>query len=107
MYNVHETYIDYINILFFSLSSFNRSIIIIINCFFLCIRMCLLLQMAAQHFSQNAHNVFMMRIAVGLINLGKGTLSLSPFQFDSRMMNSVAVSGLIITLFSFLDIRNS
>lgn len=66
-----------------------------------------MLRQLAQYHAKNTGHLFMVRIAQGLTHMGKGTLSLSPFHTDRQVMNPVAVSGLLITLFSFLDTRNS
>ena len=38
------------------------------------------------------NNLFMVKIAQGLVHLGKGTLSLNPFHSDRQLMSPVAVS---------------
>jgi len=70
-------------------------------------RLATMLRQLAQYHAKNTGHLFMVRIAQGLTHMGKGTLSLSPFHTDRQVMNPVAVSGLLITLFSFLDTRNS
>lgn len=69
-------------------------------------RLATMLRQLAQYHAKNTGHLFMVRIAQGLTHMGKGTLSLSPFHTDRQVMNPVAVSGLLITLFSFLDTRN-
>lgn len=66
-----------------------------------------MLRQLAQYHAKNTGHLFMVRIAQGLTHLGKGTLSLSPFNTDRQIMNPVAVAGLLITLVSFLDTKNS
>lgn len=66
-----------------------------------------MLRQLAQYHAKNTGHLFMVRIAQGLTHLGKGTLSLSPFHTDRQIMNPVAVAGLLITLVSFLDTKNS
>jgi len=47
------------------------------------------------------------RIAQGLVYLGKGTMSLSPFHSDRQLMCPVALAGLLSTLMAFLDVRGT
>lgn len=49
----------------------------------------------------------MVRIAQGLTHMGKGTMTLSPFHTDRQILNPIAISGLLVTLFCFLDTKNS
>ncbi|XP_075233916.1 regulatory particle non-ATPase 1 [Lycorma delicatula] len=69
-------------------------------------RLATMLRQLAQYHAKNTGHLFMVRIAQGLTHLGKGTLSLSPFNTDRQIMNPVAVAGLLITLVSFLDTKN-
>ena len=43
----------------------------------------------------------------GLVHLGKGTLTVSPYQYDRAYMSPVAVGGLLATLVAFLDVKQS
>lgn len=69
-------------------------------------RLATMLRQLAQYHTKNSTHLFMVRIAQGLTYLGKGTLSLSPFHTDRQVMNLVSLSGLLVTLFCFLDTKN-
>lgn len=43
------------------------------------------------------------RIAQGLLNLGKGALTLNPLYSNNLLMSNTAVAGLLITLLSFTE----
>lgn len=70
-------------------------------------RLASMLRQLAQYHAKDPNNLFMVRIAQGLTHLGKGTLSLSPYHSDRQLMCPVAVAGLLATLVSFLDVKNS
>lgn len=70
-------------------------------------RLASMLRQLAQYHAKDANNLFMVRIAQGLTHLGKGTLTLSPYHSDRQLMCPVAVAGLLATLVSFLDVKNS
>lgn len=70
-------------------------------------RLAAMLRQLAQYHAKDPNNLFMVRIAQGLIHLGKGTMTLSPYHSDRQIMSPVAVAGLMATLISFLDVKNS
>jgi hypothetical protein len=39
----------------------------------------------AQYHAKDSNNLFMVRIAQGLVHMGKGTMSLNPFHSDSQV----------------------
>lgn len=49
----------------------------------------------------------MVRIAQGLVHLGKGTLTLNPFHSDRSLMSPVAVAGILSVLIAMLDVKES
>lgn len=70
-------------------------------------RLASMLRQLAQYHAKDPNNLFMVRIAQGLTHLGKGTLTISPYHSDRQLMSPVAVAGLMATLVSFLDVKNS
>lgn len=66
-----------------------------------------MLRQLAQFHAKDPNNLFMVRIAQGLVHLGKGTLTLSPYHSDRQLLSPVALAGLLATLVSFLDVKNS
>ncbi|XP_011877960.1 PREDICTED: 26S proteasome non-ATPase regulatory subunit 2-like isoform X2 [Vollenhovia emeryi] len=65
----------------------------------------MLRQLAAYH-AKNPSHLFLVRISQGLVHLGKGTLSLSPLRYASKVLDYTALAGLMVVLVACLDCRN-
>jgi len=59
--------------------------------------------LAAYRHREPAH-LFAVRVAQGLLHLGKGTMTLSPFQSHKLLPSRVALAGLLVAFHSFLDL---
>ena len=70
-------------------------------------RLAAMLRQLALFHSQEPRCIFGVRLAQGLLHLGKGTLTISPHHQDRFITNSVAVGGLLTLLVSCLDIKNT
>jgi len=70
-------------------------------------RLAAMLRQLAMYHAKDQNNLFMVRLAQGLTHMGKGTMSLSPYHSHRGLLNRVAISGLLATLVSFLDVKNS
>merc|ERR1719499_2194998 len=70
-------------------------------------RLAAILRQLAQYHSKDQNNLFMVRIAQGLVHLGKGTLTLNPFHSDRQLMSPVAVAGLMSVLVALLDVKTT
>lgn len=66
-------------------------------------RLAQLLRQLASYYSRDANSLFMVRIAQGLLHLGKGTLTLSPFHTDRQILSRVSAAGLFTVLLAALD----
>ena len=66
-----------------------------------------MLRQLAQYHAKDQNNLFMVRLAQGLVHLGKGTLTLNPFHSDRQLMSPVAVAGLLAVLVAFLDVKTT
>jgi len=66
-----------------------------------------MLRQLALYYHKDANNLFMVRLAQGLVHLGKGTLTVSPYQYDRTHMSPVAVGGLLATLTAFFDVKQT
>lgn len=66
----------------------------------------LLRDLAIFHY-KDANCLFMVRIAQGLAHLGKGTLTMSPFNSDRHVMFPTGIAGLLAVLLSFLDVKQT
>ena len=70
-------------------------------------RLAAILRQLAQYHAKDQNNLFMVRIAQGLVHLGKGTLTLNPFHSDRQLMSPVAMAGLMSVLVSMLDVKTT
>ena len=66
-----------------------------------------MLRQLAQYYNKDASNLFMVRIAQGLVHLGKGTMTIGPYHCDRSLMSPVAVAGLLSVLVAGLDMKNT
>merc|ERR1712106_672115 len=70
-------------------------------------RLAAILRQLAQYHAKDQNNLFMVRIAQGLVHLGKGTLTLNPFHSDRQLLSPVAVGGLLTVLVAMLDVKTT
>ena len=70
-------------------------------------RIAQMLRDLAIFYAKEPNHLFLVRAAQGLLHLGKGLLSLSPYQSDGLLMSKVGVCGLLGVLFCFLDAKHS
>jgi 26S proteasome regulatory subunit N1 len=69
-------------------------------------RLAQMLRQLAGYYSKEPDSLFMVRIAQGLVHLGKGTIGLNPFFCDRSIMSRPAVAGLLATLTAFTDAKS-
>lgn len=63
-----------------------------------------LLRNLSAYYSKDASLLFVVRLAQGLLHLGKGTITLSPFHAHNQLLSLPAIAGILVTMHSFLDI---
>ena len=63
------------------------------------------LRKLASYYSRDNDPLLLVRMAQGLLYMGKGMLSLQPYYSERFLLNKVGMSGLIIFLVSLLDIN--
>ncbi|TEB31795.1 26S proteasome regulatory complex, non-ATPase subcomplex, Rpn1 subunit [Coprinellus micaceus] len=68
-------------------------------------RLAQMLRQLAGYYQKEADCLFMVRIAQGLVHMGKGTIGLNPFFSDRSIMSRPAVAGLLATLTAFTDAK--
>lgn len=66
-------------------------------------RLAQLLRQLASYYHRDANALFMVRIAQGLLHMGKGTLSISPFHSDRSVLSRVAAAGLLTVAISLIE----
>ena len=68
-------------------------------------RLAQMLRQLAGYYYKEPDCLFMVRIAQGLVHMGKGTLTVNPFFSDRNIMSRTAVAGLLATLLAFTDAK--
>lgn len=66
-------------------------------------RLAQMLRALAEYYKKEPNNLFLVRVAQGLVHMGKGTIGINPFFHDRTIMSPSAVAGLISLLVSFID----
>ncbi|KAG5950401.1 proteasome regulatory particle base subunit [Claviceps sorghi] len=66
-------------------------------------RLAQLLRQLASYYHRDQDALFMVRIAQGLLHMGKGTLSLNPFHTDRQVLSQVSTAGLLATMVAMID----
>ena len=62
-----------------------------------------LLRSLAAYYNEETNPLFMVRIAQGLLYMGKGLITLDPLYSHKLLINNVGIGGVLITLFSFTE----
>lgn len=66
-----------------------------------------LLRQLSEFYNKEAGHVFCVRIAQGLLHVGKGLMTLSPFHSDRMLLNYPALGGILVLLHSCFDLKNT
>ena len=64
-----------------------------------------ILRQLAGFYSMDENQLFMVRIAQGLLHLGKGLMTLDPYQSERFLLSPVALGGILIVLHMMLDVE--
>ncbi|EAR97380.1 26S proteasome regulatory subunit (macronuclear) [Tetrahymena thermophila SB210] len=57
-------------------------------------------------YKQDSSNKFFIRIAQGLVQMGKGMVTLQPYYSDKFLLNKVGLSGIITVIHSLMDTKS-
>jgi 26S proteasome regulatory subunit N1 len=68
-------------------------------------RLAQLLRQLASYYHREQDSLFMVRIAQGLLHMGKGTMSISPFHTDRQVLSRVSAAGLLAVLVAMIDAK--
>ncbi|KAL9005819.1 MAG: hypothetical protein Q9188_001437 [Gyalolechia gomerana] len=68
-------------------------------------RLAQLLRQLASYYHRDQNSLFMVRIAQGLLHMGKGTMSINPFHTDRQVLSRVAAAGLLTVLVAMIDAK--
>ena len=69
-------------------------------------RLAQMLRQLAGYYQKEPDSLFMVRIAQGMVHLGKGTIGLNPFFSGRSIMSRPAVVGLLATLTALTDAKS-
>ena len=68
-------------------------------------RLAQLLRQLASYYHRDQNSLFMVRIAQGLLHMGKGSMSINPFHSDRQVLSRVAAAGLLTVLVAMIDAK--
>ena len=68
-------------------------------------RLAQLLRQLASFYHRDQNTLFMVRIAQGLLHMGKGTMTINPFHTDRQVLSHVAVAGLLTVMLAMIDAK--
>jgi 26S proteasome regulatory subunit N1 len=66
-----------------------------------------LLRQLSEFYNKEAGHVFCVRIAQGMLHMGKGLITINPFHSDRLLMSGPALGGVLVLLHSCLDLKNT
>ncbi|KAF9881588.1 26s proteasome regulatory subunit rpn-1 [Colletotrichum karsti] len=68
-------------------------------------RLAQLLRQLASFYHRDQESLFMVRIAQGLLHMGKGTMTVNPFHTDRNVLSRVSAAGLLSVLVAMIDAK--
>lgn len=68
-------------------------------------RLAQLLRQLASYYHRDQETLFMVRIAQGLLHMGKGTMTINPFHTDRQILSRVSTAGLLAVLVAMIDAK--
>merc|ERR1712110_1189794 len=66
-----------------------------------------LLRQLAAYYAKDSNALFMVRIAQGMLYMGKGLLTLNPFYSDRFLLDPIALGSLTVLAHAVLHLKNS
>jgi 26S proteasome regulatory subunit N1 len=63
------------------------------------------LRYLASYYANSPDQLFVVRIAQGLVHMGKGLLGLNPLHSDKFLFSNVSLAGLITVIYSCTDMK--
>merc|ERR1719162_1461144 len=66
-----------------------------------------LLRQLAAYYAKDSNTLFVVRIAQGLLYMGKGLLSLSPLFSDRLLLDSVSLGSMVVVIHAILHLKNT
>jgi len=66
-----------------------------------------LLRHLSEFYAREANHLFIVRIAQGLLHMGKGLMTIHPFHSDKLLLSGPAMGALLIVMHCCLDLKNT
>eukprot|EP00525_Craspedostauros_australis_P009211 CAMPEP_0198126630 /NCGR_PEP_ID=MMETSP1442-20131203/45296_1 /TAXON_ID= /ORGANISM="Craspedostauros australis, Strain CCMP3328" /LENGTH=251 /DNA_ID=CAMNT_0043786449 /DNA_START=1 /DNA_END=756 /DNA_ORIENTATION=- len=66
-----------------------------------------LLRQLSEFYSREASHVFCVRIAQGLLHMGKGLMTINPYHADRMLLNGPSLGAVLVLLHSCFDLKNT
>ncbi|KAJ2059003.1 proteasome regulatory particle base subunit [Coemansia sp. S155-1] len=66
-------------------------------------RLAQLLRQLATYYQKDADVLFVVRIAQGLLHMGKGTMSINPYHHDRTLLSHTALAGLLVPVVAMIS----
>ncbi|KAK9760291.1 proteasome regulatory particle base subunit, partial [Basidiobolus ranarum] len=70
-------------------------------------RLAQMLRQLASYYHKEPNSLFIVRIAQGLLHMGKGTMTINPIHSDRTLMSPTAVAGILSVLVAFTDAKST
>ncbi|CED83561.1 26s proteasome regulatory complex non-atpase subcomplex rpn1 subunit [Phaffia rhodozyma] len=64
-----------------------------------------MLRQLAGYYQKEQDCLFVVRVAQGLVHMGKGTIGINPFHSDRSLMSKTAIAGLLATVMAFTEAK--
>ncbi|KAJ1671345.1 proteasome regulatory particle base subunit [Spiromyces aspiralis] len=64
-------------------------------------RLAQLLRQLASYYARNNSALFVVRLALGMLHMGKGTITLNPFHHERFLLSQSALAGLLVSIMVF------
>eukprot|EP00898_Chlorokybus_atmophyticus_P005084 jgi/Chlat1/5577/Chrsp369S05360 len=66
-----------------------------------------ILRNLSSYYYKDANMLFLVRLAQGLVHLGKGLLTLNPYHHDRSLLSPTALAGLLVVLHACFDMKTT
>lgn len=66
-----------------------------------------LLRQLSEFYNKEAGHVFCVRIAQGLLHMGKGLITLHPFHADRMLLNGPSLAGILVLMYSCFNLKDT
>lgn len=70
-------------------------------------RVAALLRNLAAYYEKEPNHLFLVRIAQGILHMGKGLMTLDPFHSQRKLLNKVSIAGLLTILHAAFDAKKT